>query len=128
MSTMSGNRRNIKQMTWALLACTCGMLLVGSAKAEDQAGYLRQSVVHFADLDLNSSDDLTSLYRRIQNAAKQVCGWPGAVAPDWWRPSRDCIDQATAKGIADINNPALTSLYLAKRSGTQKRPVIAQAH
>lgn len=125
MNTTNGSRRKAMQMTWATLAAVCAMLLVDSAQAQDRV-YSEQRLVRFADLNLNDSDGVEALYRRIQGAAKAVCGWPGPVAPEWWRPSRTCTDQAIAQAITTVGNPALTSRYLAARGRTEKH--LARAH
>ena len=127
MNTVNGNRTNAMQMTCATLAAICAILLVHPAQAEDKA-YTEQRVVRVSDLNLNDSNGVEALYQRIQVAANAVCGWAGPVAPDWWRPSRACIDQATTQAITAVGNPALTSRYLAARTRTDKRSLVAQAH
>jgi UrcA family protein len=127
MNTTIGNRRNAMQMTWGTLAAVCAMLLVDSAQAQDKV-YSAQRLVRFADLNLNDRDGVEALYRRIQGAAKVVCGWPGPVAPEWWRPSKECTNHAIAQAITAVGNPALTSRYLAARDRTEKHLVTAQAH
>jgi UrcA family protein len=114
-------------MTGAMLAAVCAMLLVDTAQAEDKT-YSEQRVVRIADLNLNDSDGVEALYRRIQGAANVVCGWPGPVAPEWWHLSKACTDQAIAQAITAVGNPALTSRYLASKGRTEKGPVMAQAH
>jgi hypothetical protein len=57
------------------------ILLVNPARAEDKA-YSEERVVRLADLNLNDSDGIETLYRRIEHAANTVCGWAGPVAPD----------------------------------------------
>jgi UrcA family protein len=125
VSATYGNRINARRMTFATLAALSAILLVNTAQAEDKA-YTAQQVVRVADLNLNDSDGVEALYRRIQGAAKVVCGWPGPVAPEWWRLSKDCTDQATSQAVTAIGNPALTSRYLAEASRKDKRPIMAQ--
>jgi len=109
-----------------MLAAVCAILLVDTAQAEDKA-YSEQRVVRVADLNLNDSDGVEALYRRIQLAANAVCAWPGPVAPEWWRLSKTCTDQATAQAVTAVGNPALTNRYLASRDRTEKRSLVAQA-
>jgi UrcA family protein len=126
MNMTNGNRRNAMQMTWGMLAAVCAILLVNTAQAEDKV-YSEQRLVRIADLNLNDSDGVEALYQRIQGAANAVCGWPGPVAPEWWRMSKACTEQAISEAITAVGNPALTSRYLAARGLTEKRPVMAQA-
>jgi UrcA family protein len=126
MNITNGNRGNAMQMAWVMLAALCATLLVDTAQAEDRV-YSEQRVVRIADLNLNDNAGVETLYQRIQAAANAVCGWPGPVAPEWWRLSKSCTDKATAQAITAIANPALTSRYLAAKGLTEMRPVMAQA-
>jgi UrcA family protein len=127
MNTANGNRKNAMQTTCAGLAAICAILLVNTAQAEDKA-YFQQREVRFADLNLNDSDGVEALYKRIQNAANAVCGWSGPVAPEWWRLSKSCTDHAIAQAVTAVGNPALTSRYLAATSRAEKHPVMARAN
>ena len=66
--------------------------------------------VSFRDLDLSSVAGATTLYRRIQGAARQVCGTPGAdlIEQDLWKA---CYRGATADAVRKVNNPFLTALH-----------------
>jgi UrcA family protein len=66
--------------------------------------------VSFRDLDLSSVAGATTLYRRIQGAARQVCGTPGA---DLFEQSfrRACYRGATADAVRKVNNPLLTAVH-----------------
>ena len=79
---------------------------------------VRQEVVSYSDLDVTQFDGAQALYDRITQAAREVCGrvapWPvdaGAVV-------RACRKDATARAVADVNEPALTNYYVA-RTGRQ---------
>lgn len=127
MDTANDNRRNVMQMTLAMLAAVCAIVLAHPAQAENKAD-TAERLVRVSDLNLNDSDGVEVLYQRIRVAANAVCGWAGPVAPDWWRPSRACIDQAIGQAVTTIANPTLTNRYLASRSHTEKRSLMAQTH
>jgi UrcA family protein len=67
------------------------------------------TTVSFRDLDLQRSDDVARLYRRLRAAADTVCG-PRAfnifyrTLPAY----RACVDDAVQKAVARINQPALS--------------------
>jgi UrcA family protein len=69
-------------------------------------------VVKFADLDLNRSTGVATLYSRINSAAREVC-----EPLDFWsqRMQRfDCQQDAIARAVAEVKSPALTTYYLTR--------------
>jgi UrcA family protein len=72
-------------------------------------------------LNLNTSEGVAVLYRRIKSAAIEVCGPPDP----WDRAQRReaCINSALSRGVGQVNSPMLTSLYNAKAG----KPVITLA-
>lgn len=70
-------------------------------------------VVNFADLDLNNSRGVATLYKRIKSAADQVCEPADSVSFDTLTRLRRCKQQAIVKAVEDVNSPALTSLHMA---------------
>jgi UrcA family protein len=67
---------------------------------------LRTQVVKFADLDLTRAAGAQELYRRIEQAARQVCPAYGRGGYD-----RGCADRAIAHAVADIGAPLLTTRH-----------------
>jgi UrcA family protein len=71
--------------------------------------------VSFAELDITKPAGLQVLYRRIENAAKIVCGVdspPQALART--RQARECYKTAVDDAVRQINRPTLTALHRAK--------------
>jgi UrcA family protein len=70
--------------------------------------------VSYRDLDLSSLAGATTLYHRIQGAAKQVCGRAGAdlVEQMAWRA---CYRRATTDAVRTVNNPLLTAVHAGRR-------------
>jgi UrcA family protein len=66
--------------------------------------------VSFRDLDLARPEDANLLYRRIQGAAKRVCGNPGAdlIEQSIWRA---CYRSAISDAVTKVNNPLLTAAH-----------------
>jgi UrcA family protein len=79
---------------------------------------VRQEIVRFADLDLTRPATAQELYRRIKHAARNVCDAISFGDSPIAMLDRSCIDQATARAVADINSPLLT------RYAGQTRPQI----
>jgi UrcA family protein len=70
--------------------------------------------VHFADLDLSHGAGVAVLYSRIQSAAREVCRPANARELKSIMIARQCVEQATARAVAEVNAPMLTSYYLQK--------------
>jgi UrcA family protein len=84
--------------------------VAGIAVADDLSGEPRKQVVRYADLDLTHAAGAAVLLGRIQAAAREVCE---PLQPQW-KVSRQCMDQALARAVADVNAPMLTDYYIAR--------------
>lgn len=100
------------------VAALCAGTLPAAAHANDKdKGSLiegQSTVVKFADLNLQNPEGVKALYRRIQHAASKVC-WDAQdihVLTDTSR--RECVEQAVARAVSDVNNRYLTALYTRK--------------
>lgn len=90
-------------------------------------GAMRKEVVRFPDLDLSRIEGVTVLYRRIANAARDVCD------PLWtqWRISEYgiCVNQGIANAVATVNRPLLTQYHQLRTKGDKAGLVqLAKAH
>ena len=86
-----------------------------------------KQLVKFADLNLNSLEGASTLYRRIEQAAERVCGGPVdmrelAVAV---RIS-SCKVHSVERAVDAVNSTVLTSLHLAKTGRTEKPITMAR--
>jgi|SRR5882724_7332564 len=79
-----------------------------SALADASQAEIPQQTVSYADLNLNSTQGIAALYRRVHAAARQVCSYYDsrelALASRW----RSCVTSASERAIAAANLPALT--------------------
>lgn len=87
----------------ALAAPALAHAAVPDAKAE---------VVRFADLDLASPAGAHTLYARIYNAAREVCG-PSEIigvrsSVSAWQ---DCVAASVNQAVRSVNRPLLTAYY-----------------
>jgi UrcA family protein len=79
--------------------------------AAERPDGLRQETVRFADLDLTRSAGARELYRRIEEAARDVCEEPGSAGFAVAVRSRLCADRAIARAVADVGSPLLIERY-----------------
>lgn len=94
----------------ALLASS----VTGMAQATTTTGVrngVEQQVVRYGDLNLESEADAAILFSRIKSAARKVCGLKGVSPLPLAMQFRmqACADDATARAVADVNAPLLTS-------------------
>ncbi len=94
-------------------AIVSAALLAGCLTVAAQATAVRNvphQVVSYADLNLDKPADAAILLVRIESAARNVCGLrrarliPLAIA----QRLEVCVEQATARAIADVDAPLLT--------------------
>lgn len=98
----------------SLLAMAAG----SRAMAEEQ---VRSEIVKFHDLNVNTSDGVQTLYRRIHAAAKRVCS---QTDPILQYGTGACAKKAESQAIEKVNLPQLTAYYKMK-AGVQTGPLVA---
>jgi UrcA family protein len=114
ISNHGSARRHIALAALAVAA----LIPVATALAEVPDGSAApQAVVKYADLDLTSDAGATALLRRIEAAARQVCGDPRVVQP-LTRSTRirQCNTQAIEHAVAALGAPKLTLAYRVRYS------------
>jgi UrcA family protein len=94
----------------AVLASPLGAF-AASSSLEDPAF----RVVRFADLDLSRNSGVAALYSRIKSAAREVCQPLDSLSVKLLRAQYDCLQDAVARAVVEVNSPALTDFYAAKR-------------
>jgi UrcA family protein len=97
-----------------LLVMTCFSALIGNVLAAAPDGKPPRQVVNFADLDVSRPQGIAILYRRIESAARGVCGHVSerelSQAIRW----HVCLDEAIARAVSTVSLPALTRYYRVK--------------
>lgn len=72
----------------------------------------KQIAVNYADLDIGHRAGAVELIARLQAAAAQACGpAPDIRQLELSRAYRQCISDAVARGVADVNAPVVTQLF-----------------
>lgn len=100
-------------VTFRCTALALTALVCGPALADAPADPAR--TVKFADLNLDSTEAVATLYQRIQRAADQVCQMPkGTLQLKLESALKACRKEATDRAILQANLPALSALHLAR--------------
>jgi len=102
--------KTLTAQVWAILATLALGFNLTPASAEPS------SLVKVRDLDLRRSQDVATLYQRIERAAARVCA-DASASWDARRLSfvRKCTTAAIDDAVAHANISALTALHEAKR-------------
>jgi UrcA family protein len=109
---------------------SAAMLLVaavsGGAYAAESGtaafGGVEQTRVRFGDLNVDRPEGAAVLYRRIERAAKRVCGEPRLPGSHFTSPIwRSCVVQAVEQAIATVDRPALTAYYREHAASSQQK-------
>ena len=108
MKTIAQNHRNF---TMAAVAAVCLATVTVGAHADEAVSGAAARTVHYAALDLNTQAGAAVLYKRIRNAAEQVCGDVGARGLAEAAAAKACVDRAIFASVRTVNNPSLTSEY-----------------
>jgi UrcA family protein len=111
-----------------LLAITGAIGWTAVARAGDTDYDVPKQLVTFADLNLNSLEGASSLYRRIEQAADRVCGGPVDMRElSVAARINSCKVRSVERAVDAVNSTVLTSLHLAKTGRTEKPITMAKA-
>jgi len=93
------------------LATLVAVCTIGTAQATTATRNVVQQVVNYGDLNLANEADAAILHGRIESAARKVCGLSYSLIPMEIKSRiQACVQDATARAVADVNAPALTRL------------------
>jgi UrcA family protein len=107
------NHRSAHRRIAIAAVAVAALIRVATALADVPDGSAApQAVVKFADLDLTSDAGAAVLSRRIEAAARQVCGDPREVQP-LTRSTRirHCNTQAIEHAVTSLGAPKVTLAY-----------------
>jgi UrcA family protein len=83
--------------------------------AADRSHEVQRSLkVSFADLDLTNRQGTVTLYTRIRNAARTVCGPVDIGLADDQAEWTRCVNDTIANAVAKVGDVNLTEYYLVK--------------
>lgn len=96
------------------LAVLCGGPLAATCAVAASSSYeVATRTVKFADLNLNSRDDIVTLYARIKAAANEVCEPADSRSLDTFVHVRHCKEQAISRAVADAQSSMLMAFHVA---------------
>jgi UrcA family protein len=98
----------------------CGVIASTFAALPAAADSFAPDIVRvtFGDLDVSRPQGAAVLYDRIRAAAEQVCSPLGASRLAARTYLDACIDKAISEAVTTVDQPALSSLYSAKRGSS----------
>jgi UrcA family protein len=102
----------IHRSTLVGLAVTTAACLLASAAASatGRSETARGLTVRYADLNLSTIAGATTLYHRIQGAARLVCGDAGRTLDDQ-RDWKICYHGAVSEAVSAVDSALLDSVY-----------------
>ena len=112
--TVRSNRSVLNVVAAVCLGCAA----LG-AHAGDSTGDVPTRKVHYADLNLNTPTGAATLYRRIEQAAVQVCDFNESRDLAKVAMVKACIDRAMEQSVKAVNIPQLTRVYNARIGNPQ---------
>jgi UrcA family protein len=115
------SHRNVTRSRFRLYLCmfvlqTLTLVPAASVLARSPVSpALPQIVVHYDDLNLSGDNGAKILLRRMEGAARRVCGDNGErISLIDYVPFRRCYAQALEQGVSIVAAERLTRLYRAK--------------
>jgi UrcA family protein len=104
-------------LTRTLIGAVVALLICGAEAAlfaaDASAADLPHSLsVRYVDLNLDRPADVVTLYRRIANAAQDVCGPRELTGSHLPEPGYQlCFNDAVADAVARVDRPALSAYH-----------------
>ena len=100
-----------KQIAMASIAAICVASATMAAHADQVSDNAPARTVHYADLNLNTPAGVSVLYKRIRNAAQQVCGDVNSRRLEEAVAAKACVAHAVSASVHSVNNVRLTNEY-----------------
>jgi UrcA family protein len=92
----------------------CGIVSaagIGAVSAATPDEDVLSVTVHYKPQNLNTDDGARALYRRLVNAAVEVCP-ADSSSPHWISEAvQQCREQSVARAVHKINSPKLVAVY-----------------
>ena len=99
-----------------LIVATLGVVAVGFTAHADEADLaVKTRAVQYADLNLNTAAGAKVLYKRIEQAAEQVCGDTTSRQLEQAAAAKACVERAIVSGVRAVNRVQVT--HVAQANG-----------
>jgi UrcA family protein len=89
-------------------------LTVDHASAASEYEEPRNVVVRYSDLNLSQPHDVSTLYNRIQRAAREACENDETGSLARLQQFHKCVDQAVTNAVAAVSSRQLTEIHEAQ--------------
>jgi UrcA family protein len=76
--------------------------------------------VSYSDLNLATEEGTLALYQRIVSAARQVCPVNSGPNARLAAQARQCVDEAVARAVKDVQSPKLAELQATRARKTAR--------
>jgi UrcA family protein len=118
-STHPITANRLARVTLAMCASTVFAVGTMSASAGTPPADVPRVIVDYSDLNLATEHGAHRLYQRISTAARQVCPPDTSVGARVASIARQCVSDAIARAVNEVNNPRVAELGAARmrRSG-----------
>jgi UrcA family protein len=107
----------MRRVTTTILLAALATSAVQISQAATTDGVQLSRKVEYGDLDLSQVTGTKVLYRRLLGAAKLVCAPLGGRDLQWVGLQRDCVHDAMASSVAQVNLPPLTQYFKLQHGG-----------
>jgi UrcA family protein len=77
----------------------------------NRLGDVPSRVVDYGDLDLSRKSGISTLYARINSAAREVCEPLDVWSSKLLQKTHECRHDAVARAVGDVNSASLTSYF-----------------
>lgn len=123
MNTHLTFNRSILGRPLAVAVLGLAALAATPARADD----VPVKLVSFADLDVSHHAGAERLVARLQAAAEAVCGHASSQDYRAMRRIQLCREQAVARAVASVNDPAFSSWYASRTARSSPDGILASA-
>jgi UrcA family protein len=107
-------RLALPRITMAMLICAgVSAVGVGAASAATSEGDVPAVTLKYDPMSLTTDRGARVLYKRLKNAAIQVCPEYASTGPFISAAVQQCRDQALARAVLKINDPRLVAVHQA---------------
>jgi UrcA family protein len=103
------------------IVCSAGGGIRAGA-ASDLAGEQQSVRVLVKDLDLGTHAGVVTLYLRIRNAARFVCGYADSIFLEEKAAWDRCVHKAIENAVAQVDSANFTDFYLARTRSASPPP------
>ena len=103
---------NNRQKLIAIIMATtfCGTAMAGEVVIQNHEH--ERVAVSFSDLNINSQAGATVLYRRIEKAARQVCGITHGLKPiQVINNEKDCLAASIDSAVASVHSDLIENVH-----------------